>query len=175
MDEIVKKIQNTLNINHDIPTSLLGILNNMMTNEPHNYWSREVMEEVCDGLSKYYEKDANKFLESFFSAQEHFFAAINSYNAVIEIYSELNDISYEEGLKTKIYRNPIYTQICEDCLMNFYRCLRDIINEYSDKNYSKQNTLGAVLPVLQKKFPKVVSIDINIRNAISHGNIASAL
>ncbi len=50
--------------------------------------------------------------------------------------------------------------------------MRDILDEFSEKSYSNLATLGAVLPALQKQgFLKSSHINIDLRNAINHGNV----
>ena len=147
-------------------------MNEIQRNYPQCYWNRDVSEEVCKNINVYFNRDKTKFVKAFINSTDHFFAGFNSYWNIINIYNELSDVSYDEELKTRIYRNPVYSQLCEDCLMNLYRFLRDIVNEFSPKDYSNQNTLGEVVPALQKNgFSISVQVDIDMRNAINHGNV----
>ncbi len=117
--KIHQKIKNALDVRNNLPISLIGILSELITNEPQYYWNKEVMIEICQQLSNLYQKDDGKFLEAFTLSQEHFFAALDSYLSIIETYNELHDVSYDDELKTRLYRNTLYTRICEECLMNF--------------------------------------------------------
>jgi len=166
-----RKIMKEMDISKEIPFPLIGLCYDLTMNSPQYHWNRDVMFEVYKELTEFYKSNSDKTIDAFNNSQEHFFSAINSYFNIIKIYNELFDVAYEDELKTRIYRNPIYTQICEDCLMNFYRCIRNIIDIHSSENYSPQNTLGKIVPVLTKNnFPISSNININIRNAISHGN-----
>lgn len=171
-EDVHQKLKTAIDTTNDIPLPFVGILYELVMTTPGYYWDREVADEVFAKLSTLYQQDDEKLTRSFVSSQEYFFAAVNSYLNSVTIYNELSDVGYDNSLKTRIWRNPLYSQLCEDCLMNFFRCLRDIINEYSAEDYSNQNTLGAVLPILAKHhLAKTVAIDTNIRNAIGHGNV----
>jgi hypothetical protein len=156
--------------NSDIPIILTGILQIISINEPYYYWNKDVTEEIFRELSSYYTKDRQRFEKVFHESLEHFFNAFNSYDYILDFYKELHDVSFANDVKTILYRNPIYIQICENCLANFYRSLRNIIDEFSTSNYSTQETLGEIIPVLRKyNFLKSTSINVNYRNAINHG------
>ena len=38
--QIAKRLKDILNTNEDIPIILIGILNNLVINEPQNYWDQ---------------------------------------------------------------------------------------------------------------------------------------
>ncbi len=171
-ENIINKVINKLKVPNDTPLILFGLMHFMTMNKPQSYWNKNVANEILHKLNFLYKENNELFIEAFINNQEHFFSAINAYTNIIDIYNELYNVSYEIDIKTKIFRNPIYCQICEDCLMNFYRSIVNIINYYSDKDYSNKNTLGEVIPILIKNnLLETSKIDTNIRNAINHGNI----
>lgn len=174
-DELTSRqdqIKNALAIqqNLDIPIILTGILHIITVTEPYYYWNKNVSEEVFGELSEYYKRDQQRFEKAFRNSLDHFFNAFNSYDYILAFYQELHDVSFTNDIKTILYRNPFYIQICENCLVNFYRSIKCIINEFSTSDYTNQETLGQIIPVLQKyNFIKSTSINVNYRNAINHG------
>ncbi|MCB9150177.1 MAG: hypothetical protein H6641_15580 [Caldilineaceae bacterium] len=173
-ETVQEELQTTLEIDNDIPLLFVGQLYPLIVNSPQAYWNRQVATETFSGLSDLYKQDSDKFITALMASFYEFFAAINAYQSIIDTYLELKEVAFEESLKTRLFRNSIYTRICEDCLMNFYRCIRNIFNEYSVKEYSSQNTLGAIIPALEKNgFSALVDIDVDVRNAINHGNVAA--
>ena len=167
-------MQAELEIDSDIPLIFAGLCYSLSFEEPQYYFNKDVMNEVCERLENLNSSDTNKFVEGVVLSQEPFFAAINSYANIVDIYNDLSEASYETEFKTKIFRNPIYIQTCEDCLMNFYRCFLAILSSGTNKNYTNQNTLGQAIPVLVKYgFIETSQVDTNIRNSINHGNVFS--
>ncbi len=171
----VNRINHELGLRAEVPTALVGLAWEFVSDEPQYYWSHDAAEEVCLRLSELDARDSSKLSSALSSAQEHIFAGINSYHSAISVERELSDISYEESLKTKIFRNPLYVQLCEDCLMNLYRGLRCVVAAFrTEKDYSEQDTLGKILPVLKSNgFSVACEVDSDIRNAINHGNTTS--
>lgn len=167
----IRTIQNEFGIASDIPIIFSGLTYYLSSEEPLYYFKKDVMDEIFNQLLKWAENNETDFIDGFINSQEAFFAAVNSYLNIADLFREFGDLSYEIEIKTKIFRNPMYVQICEDCLMNFYRCLRTILNGFCDKDYSSQDTLGQVIPILSKhNFENSIKVDINLRNAINHGN-----
>ena len=170
--KIINKLIKEINHKGDIPLYFLGILYEMITDNPNYYWDRAVAQETHSNLKKYCESDEELFGKTFSECQEFMFYGIDNYHSIIKTYHELNEIVYNEELKTRIYRNQVYSRLCEECLMNFYRFFRGIITCFSEKDYSTQDTLGQLIPALQKNgFIKASEIDTNLRNSINHGNV----
>lgn len=174
-ESILPKMQAELEIENDIPIVFVGLVHSLCFKEPQYYFNKKVMNEIYDKLEQSLSNSENKLLEGLVASQESFFAAINSYSNIIDIYNDLNEAAFENELKTKVFRNPIYIQTLEDCLMNFYRCFLAILSSETGKNYPNQNTLGKAIPVLKKHgFNESIQIDTNIRNSINHGNAFSS-
>jgi hypothetical protein len=168
----VKTIRNRLNIKSDIPTSLVGLYYEFCYNSPQYYWKREIASEIEKVLDTFLKDVVEPFNIGFEKSSIEFFESIRAFENITSTITEIRDTSFEEGYKTKLLRNPLYTKICEDFLMNEYRLLKNIINEYSDKDYSGLNTLGKVIPCLKKYgFDKATQINTDLRNAVNHGNV----
>jgi len=166
------KIQAELGINTDIPIVFAGISHSLCFDEPQYFFNKQVMNKVFTKLQHSKHNNERNLLQAVILFQEQFFAAINSYSNIIDIYNDLSEASFEQELKTKIFRNPIYVQTVEDCLMNFYRCFLALLTLESGKDYSNQNTIGKAIPVLKKyNFNESIQIDTDIRNSINHGNV----
>jgi hypothetical protein len=171
-DPEVEKIKKSENIRHDIPIALIGLFKELYFSRPQYYWKRDVASEVNQLLSTFIVQDNRKFLLGFEKSSIEFFESIRSFENITKSISEIRNVAFEESFKTQHFRNPIFGQICENFLMNLYRLLKNIINEYSDKDYSNLNTLGQVIPCLVKNgFSNSTSINLNLRNAVNHGNV----
>lgn len=171
-NEDVILLKNKLRFECDIPEGLIGLLKEFCYEKPQYYWNRDVATEVFENLNKYILCDIDKFNSAIESSTIELFEAIRAYESITKIISEIRNVAFEQGFKTKIFRNPVFSQLCEDLLMNLYRVLRNIVNEYSDKDYSNQNTLTPIVQCLQKNgFLKGTDINVNLRNAVNHGNV----
>jgi len=167
---IGNRIKRELSIPNEVPLSFLGILQNILNNEPQYFWNRRVAEEVYNKLKKYHKENSIVLVKSLQSSMNIFFNALNSYEYLLDFYQELHNVDLMDDIKTVIYRNPMYIQICENCLMNFYRVLRNVVNSFSEKDYSSQEKLRSVIQILTKfGFSECVNINVNYRNAINHG------
>ena len=172
LDEDAKKIGKVLKIKSDIPVALIGLFRELCFYKPQYYWKREVAEEVDKLLSTYINNEIEQFLKGFENSSTEFFESIRAYENITKTISEIRNVAFEESFKTRLFRNPIFGQICEDFLMNLYRVLKNIINEYTDKDYSNLNTLGQIIPCLVKNgFTKSSSVNLDLRNAVNHGNV----
>jgi hypothetical protein len=168
----IQKIKKVININGDIPIALLGLLRELAFRKPPYYWNRKVADEVEEVLIHLIDKELEPFEIGFENSTLEFFEAIRAFENITRSIGEIRNVAFEESFKTTLFRNPIYAQICEDLLMNLYRVLKNIINEYSEKDYSNLNTLGQILPCLIKNgFTKSTEINSNLRNAVNHGNV----
>ncbi len=168
----MKIIIDEMDYKNDFPILFYGILKEFCTNRPQYYWNRNASDLVFNNLNKLIQKDEKIFIQRFMDSQTEFFESIRAYENITSIVNELENVVYDPGLKTKIFRNPVYIQICEDYLMNLFRVIRNIENGYAEKNYSNQNTLGKIIPVLNRLgYSPITDIDVNIRNAINHGNL----
>lgn len=161
-----------LGICTELSLSFGGLAWELTSQEPQRFWNSDAAEEVHQRLSELYATDSAQLSSALDAAQEHCFAGISAFDSAVSVQRELSTVSYEESLKTKILRNPLYVQLCEDCLMNIYRGLRCVVQDFRpDKDYSKLDTLGQLIPALQTNgFPVVCGVDFGLRNAINHGN-----
>lgn len=165
-------IKKKLKIKQDIPIALIGLLRELFNEKPQYYWKREVADEVSLILEKLYKENPDGINDGFKLSSIEFFEAIRAYENITKIITEIRNVSFEESFKTRMFRNPIFSQICEDLLMNLFRVLKNIVNEYSEKDYTNLNTLTPVTQCLSKNgFIKSTRININLRNAVNHGNV----
>lgn len=164
-------IQEELSIDTPIQLFFIGILNDLLINEPQYYYNKDVAQEVYDNLNTLYTQDDEKFRNSFDTYQYKFFHSINSYYNILDLFNEFDDVGFDNETKTKMYYIPIITQLMEFCLNHFYRGIASITGDFKSKDYSVQNTLGKLKNVLSKDYPNLLDIDIDLRDAISHGTV----
>lgn len=167
-------VQERFKIENDIPAVFLSLSYSLTFEEPNYHFKDDVMEEIFNFLESSMATDEKSISEGFRSSVDNFFAAISAYEIITEVFKELNDVAYETELKTRVFRIPVYTQIVENCLMNFYRCLLATASIISEKDYSSQNTLGKAIDALKSKvfnLDKSIAVNVNLRNSISHGNL----
>lgn len=157
----------------NIQLFFIGILFDFIKTQPQYYFNRDVKNEVFQNLNILFLKDYEKFSKAFFEQQSNLFNAINLYYHILETYNELDDIAFDESTKIKIYYLPIITQLMEFCLNHLYRFILYIEDEFAiAKNYKEQNKLGSLKNSLNKlNYKFLTNIDINFRNAISHGQV----
>lgn len=170
----LKDIKDNFSLNQDnIQLFFVGILYDLIKTQPQYYFNRNVENEVFNSLNTLFLKDQEKFYKAFFEQQNNLFNAINSYHHILETYNELDDVSFNESTKIKIYYLPIITQLMEFCLNHLYRFILYIEDDFVvEKNYKKQNTLGSLKNSLNKlNYKFLTNIDIDFRNAISHGQV----
>ncbi len=142
-----------------------GNLENFLNNEPKRYFNHDVAIETYKTLNSI---DKNTFIDNFEEIKDYFFSFINSYYHVVDIYNELDDISFDSEIKIKIYYLPIITQIIENVFSNFYR-----VATYFIGTNKKATMLNHFKESLQGKLNSSLDeIDINFRNAISHGKVS---
>lgn len=156
---------------NDLKLFFIGMLNSFKDEDPLCYYNEDVYNEVYTLLANLYDDDSEKFYESFYKYQSSFFSAINSYHKIIDLYYEFDEIDFESDIKTKIYTFPIITQILEFCLNHYYRGISSILGDFKNKKYNEQVTLKPLKDILSKYFIHLIDIDIDFRNAISHGTI----
>lgn len=172
MENDLHKIMSVSKFKSDIPISLLGIMKELCLSKPQYYWKRDVALEIETVLDTFVKQDIERFNSAIIKSSKEFFESIRAYENISTMIIELRDVAFEEGYKTKLIRNPLFSQIYEDFLMNLYRVIRSIINEFSEKDYSNLNTIGAILPCLKKHgFNKSININVDLRNAVNHGNL----
>jgi len=171
LSDKINFIKKELSLNNSFPLFLIGTVNDFLVNEPQCFYKKEISDEIFNNLDSLYEEDSEKFISSFLKYQNSFFHSLNSYYHILDLYNELDDVGFESEIKTKIYYLPIITQLMEFCLNHFYRGVASIFGEFKNKDYSSQKTLGQLKNTLNTQYPNLVNIDINLRNAISHGTI----
>jgi len=162
-------ISSKFSIDNNLPFFYIGILSDFIINEPQYYHSKSVENEVLIGLNALYDKDKDKFLSVFYAYMDKFFYSLNSYYNILDLYNEFDDIGLEDVTKAKIYYIPLITQLMEYCLNHFYRGIVSIEGEFKNKDYTTQNTLGKLKNILANNYPSLLNIDIDFRDALSHG------
>ncbi len=171
-EEDVTLIQKKLDVNYDIPIIFVGLLKELCFEKPQAYWKRDVANEIRSNIDDYISTDSELFLLSFNNSAIEFFESIRAYESITRIISEIRNVAFEQSFKTRIFRNPIFSQLCEDFLMNMYRVLKSIVNQFSEKDYSSQNTLTPIIQCLSKNgFVKSTDINVDLRNSVNHGNV----
>lgn len=159
LDEILS-VLNGKEINYKI-----GDLKSFLENEPQKYFNHDVTIETYQSLNII---DKDDFINGFAEIKDYFFSFINSYYHVVDIYNELDNISFDSEVKIKIYYLPIITQIIENVFSNFYRVATYFIGTNKKAtmlNHFKESLKGKLDSSLDE-------IDINFRNAISHGKVS---
>lgn len=164
-------IKDELEIKNDFPLLLLGIINDFLVSKPQKYYNKEVEDEVFNNLNILHTKNKEQFIKSFYLYQDRFFHSINSYYNILEQYKEFDNVSFDIETKTKIYTLPIITQLMEFCLSHFYKGLLLIKGDLNNTDYKPQDTLGKLYNNLSKDYPNLLNINIDFRNAISHGSV----
>jgi predicted ester cyclase len=167
-------IRDTFSLNEEnIQLFFIGILYDFIKTQPQYYFNRDVENEVFENLNTLYLRDNEIFSKAFFEQQNNLFNAINLYHHILETYNELDDVAFDESTKIKIYYLPIITQLMEFCLNHLYRFVLYIEDDFvAGKDYKKQNKLGPLKESLNKlNYKFLTNIDIDFRNAISHGQI----
>ena len=145
VEDDINLINKRTKLKGDIPLALVGLLRELCNDKPQYYWKRDVADEVSLLLENLFKENADYINKGLEISSIELFESIRAYENITKIITEIRDVSFEESFKTRIFRNPIFAQICEDFLMNLYRVLRNIINESSDKDYSNQNTLTPII------------------------------
>jgi len=172
-----QKIRELTSIKEEFPLMFLGLLSNLVNNEPQYYFNKAVSNEIVINFKYFYKQNPDLFMQALISNQDDLFDAINSYFHVLELYKELDNVAFENELKIKLYYLPTIQQLMEYCLNSFYSGINKIINEFVDADFSKANTLGTYKNNLTSKklgdytFDKLTHINIDLRNAISHGKV----
>ena len=172
LEDKINFIQKKLSIEEPIALLFIGILNDLLVNMPQYYYNKDVKREIFDNLNSLFIRDNEKFIDSFYKYQDKFFHAINSYYNILDLYNEFDDVDFDSETKAKIYYIPIITQLMEFSLSHIYKNVLYIINEFEEKDYTKQTKLGQLKDNLKKfNYKYLIDIDIDFRNAVSHGNI----
>ncbi|MEA3512296.1 MAG: hypothetical protein U9R37_01705 [Campylobacterota bacterium] len=170
VDDKIKSIKSNLHIDSDFPMLFVGLLNDFVVNEPQYYFNKVVEKEVFNNLNTFYNDDNVRFINAFSEQQQNLFHAINSYYHILDSYNEFNDIDFNDEIKIKMYYLPTITQLMEFCLHHFYRTILYITDDFVDGEYKKQTKLNPINEALTKLgYVHLTNINIDLRNAISHG------
>lgn len=170
----VNIIRDTFSLNEEnIQLFFIGILYDFVKTQPKYFFNRDVENEVWHRLDDLFSQDNEKFSKAFFEQQNDLFNALNLYHHILETYNELDDVAFDTSTKIKIYYLPIITQLMEFCLNHLYRFILYVEDDFVvGKNYKEQNKLGSLKSILNKlNYKFLTDIDINFRNAISHGQV----
>jgi len=143
----------------------IGDLDSFLNSEPQKYFNHDVAIETYQVLNTINKDD---FINNFEEIKDYLFSFINSYYHVIDIYNELDDISFDDEIKIKIYYLPIITQIIENIFSNFYRIV--CINGVGTSKIS--TTIDNFKTSLKEQLGYSLNIiDKDLRNAMNHGKI----
>lgn len=170
----INTIKDKFSMSEDnIQLFFIGILYDFIKMQPHYYFARDVENEVFENLDNLFLQDSEKFSTAFCQQENNLFSAINLYHHILETYNELDDVAFDESTKIKIYYLPVITQLMEFCLNHLYRFVLYIEDDFvTGKDYKKQNKLGSLKESLNKlNYKSLTNIDIDLRNAISHGQV----
>ena len=168
----INSISSKFLINKDkLPLYYIGVLFDFIEKEPQYYYNEKVANEIIENLNLLYNKDKEIFVTTFFQTIDNFFNSLNSYNSILDLHEEFDNIGLENITKTKIYYIPLITNIMEFCLNHFYKGIANLEGAIKGKDYTKQNTLGKLKNILVKNYPNLLNIDIDFRDALSHGMI----
>ncbi|MEI1276779.1 hypothetical protein V6Z05_00485 [Leptospira venezuelensis] len=163
-------VRNVIQPQSDIPLCLTGICYEIALVEPGKYYNRNVADEINTKFKTIYDADSDLFLKGMAPSFSYFYNALKSYDYVLELYNEFTESAFDNYFKTNVYRIPSFLRISEDVLMNLYRFVREIYQQYTVKNYSSQDTLGQIISVLESiGYSEFTNVDTDFRNALSHG------
>ncbi|PJZ49207.1 hypothetical protein [Leptospira saintgironsiae] len=169
-NDILGVVRNVILPQSDIPLCLTGICYEIALHEPGKFYNRKVADELNSKFKTAYDTDSNIFLKGMQSALSYFYTALKSYDYTLELYNEFSESAFDNYFKTNVYRIPTLLRISEDILMNLYRFVRDIHQQYTEKNYSNLETLGQIISVLKSiGYTEFTNVDTDLRNALSHG------
>jgi len=173
LSDKINSVKSNLQIDTDFPMLFVGLLNDFVVNKPQYYFNKSVETEVFNNLNTLYHHNNEKFLNAFSEQQQNLFHSINSYYHILDSYNEFNDINFNDEIKIKMYYFPIITQLMEFCLHHFYRTILYITDDFfEDKEYKEQTKLDGINKALIKLgYKYLTDINIDLRNAISHGLI----
>ncbi|MBN2354179.1 MAG: hypothetical protein JXD23_16540 [Spirochaetales bacterium] len=167
-----KKITTEYSLDSDCPIVFFGILYDLYYDPEFKYFNRNVSNEIYAQLLDLYKSDQTCFYNGFKDGFASLALALQFYMLAKEKKNELSYVTFEEDTKSTIYRIPMFIIVCENVLMNFYRFISCILSKISGNDYQSQNTLGQILPVMQKYgFNLASSVNKFIRNSINHGMV----
>ena len=169
LEEIVKE---KLEYSGDIKPEFWNILCEVVLTSPCDFWDRKVEESTLDGLQKLYDDNgcAIKINEEIL---EYFYMGYSTYRQITDIIVDFEKTIDDTITKNRLYRIPMFVNLMEGCLTNFFRVIVLIINFTVEKDYSNQRMLNPLCEVLRKNgFEELQNkIDVDIRNAINHGGV----
>ncbi len=172
-NEVIQELNSRLKlkVNH-ISDEFLCLFNEILFNEPNYYWNQQIFEQTYKELEDLFKLNPQliNFDETIL---EHFLIGYHTYSQLSEIVKDLSELNDSPIIKNRLYRIPTYISIVEGCLTNLFRGILLIIDKTTIKDFSTQNKLKPICEVLSSNgFEKLVQyVDIDIRNAINHGNV----
>ncbi|MBO4962646.1 MAG: hypothetical protein J6C97_02600, partial [Clostridia bacterium] len=144
----------------------------MMNTRPCIFWNKDVYTQTISLLEKLFLDHPNE-LKIETDTYNYFLMGYNAYCQLCDTILDISGFNIEQEIKTRLYRLPTYATILESCLANFLRLIAIITGQGVGKDYTTQNTLGQLIPVVESNGYTEISqrINVNIRNAINHGKV----
>ncbi len=156
----------------DIKPEFWNILCEVVLTSPCVFLGWEGRRVYLDGLQKLYDDNgcAIKINEEIL---EYFYMGYSTYRQITDIIVDFEKTIDDTITKNRLYRIPMFVNLMEGCLTNFFRVIVLIINYTVEKDYSNQRMLNPLCEVLRKNgFEELQNkIDVDIRNAINHGGV----
>ena len=166
-------------VQQNVSTSIVGldkeyayVFYRMMNTRPCIFWNKAVYTQTVLLLEKLFQDHPNE-LKIEAATYNYFLMGYNAYCQLCDTILDISGFNIEQEIKTRLYRLPTYTTILESCLSNFLRLIAIITGQGVGKDYTTQNTLGQLIPVVESNGYTEISqrINVNIRNAINHGKV----
>jgi len=173
INEILEKAATIDTSIKDIPIQWVNVSYNFLYKEPYVFFDKDVCECTFSGIEKIYERKLETFSEGMYDSLRHFMIAYFTFEELVKVIDNLEPISENPQIKTRMYRIPTYINIVEGCLSNLYKAIRDLLDTTTEKDLKSQNKLQGLCTVMEKYQYEVLTqhIDVDIRNAINHGGI----
>lgn len=171
-DSLAEIVKEKLGYSGDIKPEFWNVLCEVALTSPCDFWDRKVEESTLNGLQKLYD-DNGSAIKINEEILEYFYMGYSTYRQITDIIVDFEKTIDDAITKNRLYRIPMFVNLMEGCLTNFFRVIVLIINYTVEKDYSNQRMLNPLCDVLRKNGFEVIQnkIDVDIRNAINHGGV----
>ena len=148
------------------------VFHRMMNTRPCIFWNKDVYTQTVSLLEKLFQDHPSE-LKIEADTYNYFLMGYDAYCQLCDTILDISGFNIEQEIKTRLYRLPTYSTILESCLSNFLSLIAVITGQGVGKDYTTQNKLGQLIPVLESNGYTEISqrINVNIRNAINHGKV----
>ena len=166
-------------VQQNISTSIVSldkeyayVFHRMMNTRPCIFWNKDVYTQTVSLLEKLFQDHPSE-LKIEADTYNYFLMGYDAYCQLCDTILDISGFNIEQEIKTRLYRLPTYSTILESCLSNFLSLIAVITGQGVGKDYTTQNKLGQLIPVLESNGYTEISqrINVNIRNAINHGKV----